>query len=697
MRIKAIRLENIRSHVDTRITFEEGFNCLIGGLGAGKTSVLYAIDFALFGEPLGKGYAYLLRDGAAIGKVTLWFSHGGSDYVIMRGLRRMGTRIVQDTASLRFFKDGKPIAEKRASAVTEQVEKELGVNVELFRQVMWIRQEQLKAILDMGPRERQKLLDALLGLEDFESAWAALRTYESFYKREHELLSRDPDILMAERLEEEHGKLTEELARISLELEELRPELEEAAEAVREAEKALKELEEKRRAYEELVRKRASVEAAIGEAEKAIKRLEAEVEHRRKRLEELEKEMEELVAKEVECRRSLALIGLDAGASVEEAEKELRRIEERVEELSRRSAGLENEIAGTRQRLEIISTESRCPTCLRFMDEDFRRDLTAKLKRELVKMEHELEGLRGEASELREKRASLAGIIRDLRLLTSRKDDVQARTEDERASLGRTERELDSARMRLEMLRVELEALDEKLSGFDAEELEKARGELEERRRKLMELEARERDLRARRELVRERLEDCEKRLERADEKRRRAERAAKLVQLIRLLRSAYRSVQPHLRTEIVRLAGLYVQRVLDEISGPEGASVLVEIGQDYTPIVKVNGRERSTTHLSGGERTLLALAYRIGMGHLIMQARTGRSLEFLMLDEPTESLGREDQSVDKLADAISRLKTVEQVIAVSHSEAFAERANHVIRVEKTDNVSHVRVEDRAS
>ena len=380
------------------------------------------------------------------------------------------------------------------------------------------------------------------------------------------------------------------------------------------------------------MRKRASIGAAIGEAERAIKRLEKEVVLRRERLEDLEKELEGLVAREVEYRRSIALIGLDASTSLEEAEKELGEVEKKIEELSKRSAGLESEMEGTRRRLEIISTESRCPTCLRFIDEDFRRDLTAKLRRDLVRMEHELEAVRGEVRELREKRASLAEAIQGLRLLTSRKSDLQARIEDERASLTRAERELDSTKMRLEMLKVELEALDEKLSGFDMRALEEARKELEEKRRELIELEAREKELRARKELVRERLRDCEERLERIEEKRRRAERAARLVKLVKLLRSAYRSVQPHLRTEIVKLASAYVQRVLDEISGPEGASVLVEIGQDYTPTVKVNGRERSIAHLSGGERTLLALAYRIGMGHLIMQARTGRGLAFLCL-----------------------------------------------------------------
>ncbi|MEM4643627.1 MAG: AAA family ATPase [Candidatus Bathyarchaeia archaeon] len=80
MNIEAVELENIRSHVKTRVTFGKGFNCLVGGLGCGKSSILYAIDFALFGEPLGKSYEYLLREGATSGKVTLYFSHNGKRY-----------------------------------------------------------------------------------------------------------------------------------------------------------------------------------------------------------------------------------------------------------------------------------------------------------------------------------------------------------------------------------------------------------------------------------------------------------------------------------------------------------------------------------------------------------------------------------------------------------------------------------------
>jgi DNA repair exonuclease SbcCD ATPase subunit len=45
------------------------------------------------------------------------------------------------------------------------------------------------------------------------------------------------------------------------------------------------------------------------------------------------------------------------------------------------------------------------------------------------------------------------------------------------------------------------------------------------------------------------------------------------------------------------------------------------------------------------------------------------------------------------LAEAISRFKAIEQIIAVTHSEAFAEKAEHVITLEKEAGTSKVSIE----
>jgi len=121
MRIETVVLENIRSHVNSKVDFKKGFNCLVGGLGTGKSSILYAIDFVLFGDPLGRSYDYLLREGADIGKVALKFIHNEKEYTIIRALRRRNNRISQDMEQLKFFEGEKLIASHKNEAVAEQL------------------------------------------------------------------------------------------------------------------------------------------------------------------------------------------------------------------------------------------------------------------------------------------------------------------------------------------------------------------------------------------------------------------------------------------------------------------------------------------------------------------------------------------------------------------------------------------------
>jgi hypothetical protein len=57
------------------------------------------------------------------------------------------------------------------------------------------------------------------------------------------------------------------------------------------------------------------------------------------------------------------------------------------------------------------------------------------------------------------------------------------------------------------------------------------------------------------------------------------------------------------------------------------------------------------------------------------------------------ESLGTEDGSMDRLARALLRFKAIEQTIPVTHNEPFAEKAEHMIRLEEEADKSKVSVE----
>ena len=60
MQLKKLKIRNIRSYKEGEIDFPEGSTLLMGDIGSGKTSILLAIEFALFGlQPGQKGNSIL--------------------------------------------------------------------------------------------------------------------------------------------------------------------------------------------------------------------------------------------------------------------------------------------------------------------------------------------------------------------------------------------------------------------------------------------------------------------------------------------------------------------------------------------------------------------------------------------------------------------------------------------------------------
>jgi len=96
---------------------------------------------------------------------------------------------------------------------------------------------------------------------------------------------------------------------------------------------------------------------------------------------------------------------------------------------------------------------------------------------------------------------------------------------------------------------------------------------------------------------------------------------------------------------------------------------------------------ERRFAMLSGGEQTKLALAMTLAM----IQEFCG--LKFCVFDEPT--YGVDADSRHKLADAIVRLQDanehkLDQILLVSHDDAFEGKIENVVRIQKTANEGSV-------
>ena len=96
MIINSVKLRNIRSYRDAVVEFPEGIVLLSGDVGSGKSSILLALEFAVFGimKGLVSGTS-LLRHGAKQGFVELSFSLGKKDVVVRRSLKRSSRGVSQ--------------------------------------------------------------------------------------------------------------------------------------------------------------------------------------------------------------------------------------------------------------------------------------------------------------------------------------------------------------------------------------------------------------------------------------------------------------------------------------------------------------------------------------------------------------------------------------------------------------------------
>src|SRR5829696_3455595 len=159
MRLNSLRLCNFRQHADSYITFDSGLTGIIGANGSGKTTILEAIAWALYGQDAARGKKETIRSlragpGARV-KVELDFELGGHRYRVERGLT---------SAELYLDNADAPIANS-LTGVTEMLRRRLGMTCDEFFNTYFTGQKELDVMASMAPAERAQFLSRVLGYE----------------------------------------------------------------------------------------------------------------------------------------------------------------------------------------------------------------------------------------------------------------------------------------------------------------------------------------------------------------------------------------------------------------------------------------------------------------------------------------------------------------------------------------------------
>ncbi|MCD6477288.1 MAG: SMC family ATPase [Candidatus Aenigmarchaeota archaeon] len=172
--ITSLKLKNWRSHLDTSLKFGKGTNCFIGNIGTGKSSILSALCFGLFGTfPELQSKKVKLEDlimkkpeQKQKAEIEVGFELNGDKYLVKRTITPGKT-----TAELRKNNE---LIESQTSKVTSEIENILKVDYDLFTRAIYSEQNNLDMFLTIPKGQRMKKMDQLLAIDKFEKARATV-------------------------------------------------------------------------------------------------------------------------------------------------------------------------------------------------------------------------------------------------------------------------------------------------------------------------------------------------------------------------------------------------------------------------------------------------------------------------------------------------------------------------------------------
>ena len=188
--IKDIKLHNFISHRDTSLLLEKGITIFVGHNGSGKSSIIDAITFALFGEHTRKSNKNLILRGASSSYVRLIFYVNSREYSAYRQLGSLGQSI---SAKLDLLSDSNNIINKLIVAgerkqfgesMSAEVAKTLGIDYKKLKVATIIQQGELNRIIEFHPKDFKELLNGMIGIDRLDLAYQTMHeTIDGFRER----------------------------------------------------------------------------------------------------------------------------------------------------------------------------------------------------------------------------------------------------------------------------------------------------------------------------------------------------------------------------------------------------------------------------------------------------------------------------------------------------------------------------------
>jgi exonuclease SbcC len=682
--IEELTLRGFKSYRGKQtIRFTPGVNKISGRNASGKTTLLEAVMFGLYGDVPGVNKRDLVSLGAdeVFVSVTFRSPFGGVKVLIKRAGTLTGGRGGEETAfkatELYMEVEGDKAPLTRDRDVQARLRELLGVGRSTFFNVVYAKQKEFVEILNPDKNR----MNAVLGLTAPTEA-------------------RD-ELKEAARILEAKGGIPEKPA-VEERIRNAEKQIEEGAAQLEEAKKRKSGLEEelrnKRKAHSEV---HAKVEAAE-ELESDFKELERqrsdlEVNERlhESRVEALEALLSELGERPEERRGELEA----RKRSAEATEERLRRLVD--EDLDRERRGLDGDVATLTHRLQEhgeLKEEGLtvCPKCgqpidFKLIEEDLAR-WTAELeerRRRLSSLEAEVREIRAQERAAREKlreaesqltrfaqqERQVAELEREIGQLEEKAARLTAKVEEANARL--LERAEEELRATFTSVEGASRRLEERLRILRKEESE-LYAEVRSREDLLRETQRIESDLDARLSTLRNALSEAKAKLDTIREYKAKVRTVEGIVE-------QYGRYERDLRENTLRMLEYRTYEYFRRLTDQQLYSGCHIDRERYVLEVQPIGSPRmlAAWRAGGGHESLFALAERLAL------LRVMGFPHLLILDEPTDAV--DSENVPQLLEYIAlSSQELGQVLLVTHHGQGEEEGVNLIRVRKVDGESRV-------
>lgn len=403
MKLVSLRLRNFLSYLDSGVIDFSGSDvfCLTGANGQGKSALLDAITWALFGQARGgsRNQERLISDGSDRAEVELIFELDGSTYRIVRSRTK-----AKAEAQFMVDSDGawKTLAGDTLTETNTNIESALRLNCETLVASAFFVQGMAEDFVNRTKTKKHEIFAKLLGLDVYGDL---------------EEVARGIAKSAAQKRKAAADKL-EQLDAIAKELQQTREDLTKAKAVDSELNSRLelvqKSLEVRRREYagfEETKKTLVIHELHLSDVKKRLPSDEAKIEENNREL----KELEGLLA--LKSKVEIALAELQELAEQEVRLSQASRVHSNLQLKLQKCAGrldtkrAQAEVTATNHLKGTAAIESELSELTKL--EPRLIQLETKLKSRLV-LESDLSAVQGEISELLQEHASLGEMLKGL-------------------------------------------------------------------------------------------------------------------------------------------------------------------------------------------------------------------------------------------------------------------------------------------